>query len=132
MEIRPKAVIDLADYGMNGEIVMEPLTFRREIEMKNNLGRCNHYVGTGNELRLEYTDTGSSLIYAVMAYITDAPFDFRSKEGFLNFMDRVDSKCGRASELFKAMQREAERVKNGEVSPFAESGTSPTGTSESS
>ena len=133
MEVRPKSVIGLEQFGMEGAITMEPLTFRREIEMKNNIGRCNHYRNAGGELELEYTDTGTSLVYSVMAYITDAPFDFKSLGGFLNYMDRVDSRCpGKASELFDTLKQEVNRIIRGELSPFAVSEESPTGTSESS
>lgn len=132
MEVRPSITVNLNEYGVEGAIRLEPLTLRREVQMKDNIGRCNHYSGNGEELRIDRIDTGSALVYTVMAYITQGPFKTNDIKSFLGFMDSVDEAGGSSSELFKRLQKEIGRIKEGQLSPFAQSDTSPTGTSESS
>lgn len=131
MDVRPKITVDLTEYDMTGEIVMEPLTFRRDIEMRNAIGACMHYEGAGDNMKVSGQDVGSILVHSVLGYITQAPFKI-SYEGFMNFMDRCDrQKPGLASEVFARLQAESKRIKEGDLSPFGSSGESPTGTSES-
>ena len=134
MEIRPKTVVNLSEYGMEGTITLEPLTFRREIELKNNIGNCMHYtkVSDGDEVQVDGQNIGDMTVYNILAYITEAPFKIGSKESFMNFMDRCDrTEEGLGRRIFERLQDESKRIKNGELSPFVSSEASPTENSES-
>lgn len=133
MDIRPSITIDLEEYGMTGQIVMEPLTFRREVELRNNLGSAVHYEGTGTDMTVVGQDLGDMELYGIMAYITKAPFNCRSKEAVLQFFDRADdAKVGNGHAIYDRMKAEAQRIKDGELSPFGSLESTPTGTTESS
>lgn len=132
METRPQINVDLSEYGMSGTITMEPLTFRRDMEYRNNIGTAIHYVGSGEELRVVGQDMGTIKVYSVLAFVTQAPFPV-TLDGFMGFMDRADAiELGLGQRIFDRLTQEAERIKAGELSPFGSSGASPTGTSESS
>lgn len=132
METRPKIIVDLADYGMTGEIILEPLTCRRSIELKNNLGRTIHYSGSPENPRIDYQDLGDIQVYSLLAYITEAPFPIKL-DSFKNFLDRADAvSFGNGERIMERIQAEVKRIKDGELSPFASSETTSTETSESS
>lgn len=132
MDTRPTITIDLSEYGSNGLIVMGPLTFRRDAEMKNNIGKCTHYSTDANDLKFTYSDVGDVSIYRVLAYVIRAPFDFHSKSAFLNFMDGIDSTdIGMGQKLFDRMKDAVKDIQEGKVSPFVQSEDSTNATSES-
>lgn len=128
MDARPKITIDLNDYGFDGEIVMEQLTFRRQTELKDAMSRYYKYDRNGTPTNIM---AGAGEVLTVLAFVTKAPFDCKSVDDFLRFTDKLDAiELGKGSELFDRMKSEADAIKRGETSPFVKSDSSQTGTSE--
>ena len=124
-----KIVIELSEYGMDGEITLEPLNFRRRRQLENNIGKAVHYRNGRMDV-VESQDLGDLTVYKVMAYITSAPFGYGRIDGFYSFMDRVDQKCGKAEELFQRLQEEVKNLEKG-GSPLEDSqATSDTATEQ--
>lgn len=104
-----KIVIELNEYGIDGEITLEPLNFRRRRQFENNIGKAVHYRNGRMDV-VESQDLGDLTVYKVMAYITSAPFGYGRIDGFYSFMDRVDQKSGKAEELFQRLQDEVKKL----------------------
>lgn len=122
MDVRPRIEVDLTEYGMDGTITMMPMGFTQRIALQNNIGKATHYRRNDDGLQIESQDLGDIAVYTVMAYITSAPFDFKTLKGFLSFMERVDRvQMGKSVELFERLNSEVKRIRKGELSPFVES-----------
>jgi len=129
--INPKVTVDLAKYGAEGQIVLEPLNFRRRKELQNNMGKTTHISSLKDEdIEMKSQDFGDLSVYRVMAYITSAPFRYDTLQGFYNFMDRLDrQRLGSADELFADLETEIKGLKGNNASPLANLPTSETPTS---
>ena len=120
MDIRPQKTINLKDFGSEGEITLEPLTFRRRKQLQNNIGLCMNVKN--NEV--EPTRMGDVMIYKVMAYIVSAPFRYDTIEGFYNFMDKMDRiSPDNGERLFSALNDAIKELGQEESSPLDNSQT---------
>lgn len=115
MEARPQRIISLSEYGMDGEVTIEPLDFVRRKRLENNIGKASRFEGD----QIVAKDFGDIAIYNVMAHITSAPFKFESLDGFYKFMERMDKReLGSADRLFERMCAEVRAVESRENSPL--------------
>ena len=122
MQVRPQIEVDLREFGVEGTITLMPMDFTRKTTLKNNIGKATHYAKKGDKIEVESQDLGDISIYTVMAYITDAPFDFKTLGGFMKFMAKLDRiEVGLADKLFNHLGEKIEEIKKGSASPFAQS-----------
>lgn len=122
MTVRPQVEVDLREFGLDGTIVLMPIDFARKTALKNNIGKATHYTKNGDRVEIESQDLGDIAIYSVMAYITDAPFDYKTLGGFMKFMQKLDRiEVGLAEKLFDCLGERIEEIKKGGASPFAQS-----------
>ena len=121
MDVRPQRTIELSEYGMDSQIILEPLNFVRKKQLQNNLGRTTHFTDM-NTMQLASQDYGDMMVYKAMAYIVKAPFKLNSIESFYNFMDRADRvRLGNGDALFDRINAEIESLSSGNDSPLQSS-----------
>ena len=121
MDVQQLTKIDLSEYGMDGEIILGPPTFRKTIEMKNALGNCTKTHLVDGKPVIDETRLGDVDIIMMMAYVRSAPFkaDLR---GFLNYCDVMDNKePGSAQRLYDALSALTDAYRDGAKSPFVNS-----------
>lgn len=115
MNINPQCIIDLTEYGMDGQIVMGPPTLRKRIMFQNGMK--------------DNLPSGDMAIRMLILYVRSAPFEL-TPNGFLDYCDRMDeNRIGSAKDMFTRMEAIAVSIEKGELSPFAESPSQETATS---
>ena len=113
--------IDLAEYGMQGEIILSNPSLRKTIEMKNALGNCTKTHLVDGKPVIDETRLGDVDIIMMMAYVKSAPFKADLK-GFLSYCDVLDNKeMGSAQRLYDTLSTMTEAFRNGAKSPFVNS-----------
>lgn len=121
MDVRPQRIVDLTEYGLDSQIVLEPLDFVRKKQLQNNLGKTAHF-SDANMVELKSQDLGDMMVYKVMAYIVKAPFKLNSIESFYKFMERADNvKLGNGDALFDRLNSEIKELTEGGNDPLPSS-----------
>lgn len=120
-DIQQLTRMDMTEFGMVGEVILGPPSFRKKAEMRNALGNCTktHMVdGTAvvDETSLGYVDIIMNLVY-----IRSAPFR-TDLEGFLHYCDLMDEKeIGTAQKFYDKLCMMITPYKDGAKSPFVDS-----------
>lgn len=123
MDIRPQRIVDLKDYGLEGQIVLEPLDFVRRKKMQNNIGGCVNMNAIEDDV-LESNRVGDIMVYRVLAFIVSAPFRYDNIESFYNFMEKLDRReLGSADRLFNELHAKVKELSEESSSPLANSPT---------
>ena len=116
--------IDLADYGMEGVIVMRKPNARKTNEFYNAMGRYMNF-GHGQPTLKDNAPLGDIQVATLMQYVYEAPFP-TTVEGFLAFTDTMDPDA--SSALWLAINEGMQEVDNG--GPLADSPSAETASSE--
>ena len=112
---------DLADFGLEGTLVMRAPNRRKKNDLKNAVGRCTKLVQGENGPEIEEADLGDMEICNILAYVYKAPFTITLK-GYLEYADLL-SKYGKDDEeeqLYDFMMESVREIKEA-GSPFADS-----------
>lgn len=130
MDIQGSVSMDLAEFGIEGNILFAPPSLRRQNELANVLGRVR--VGEEDQPMTEI-GLGDMTIIQVLYFIKAAPFStgLKNLEPFLEFCDKVDEiRPGASSDLWDKMKECADIVSTNSAHPFVASGQSPTTTTD--
>lgn len=124
-------VIDLEDYGTDGEIVLSAPGIRRMRELKNEMSRPARVSKKGSEVSVSEVQQGDMEILGILVYVQSAPFE-RNVESFLEFCDKLaEIKRGNDNRLYDAMIDAVKRIDTGEAaSPLEGSPAAETASSE--
>lgn len=121
MDIQQTTKIDLAEFGMVGEMVIGNPTLRKTIEMKNALGNCTKTHLVDGKPVIDETRLGDVDVIIMLSYVRTAPFKV-DLNGFLSYCDLMDSRnVGSAQKLFDKMTEIINEYKDGAKSPFVNS-----------
>lgn len=130
MDIQGSVTIDLSAYGLTGEIVISPLTFRMKTNLANALYELDEF---GNQRVRTSLASGDVAVMTVLAHISRAPFkvDLRNLETFYDFADNVDgARLGAMDELWRKISEAVSKIEDGSAHPLQESEVCPTTSSE--
>jgi len=118
--IRRQTTIDLSEYGQAGEIVLEELTVRREMEMNDRMGMC---TVIDPENKTASTKTGTQMIYFRLGYVVASPHMSSSQsntlDNWLRLMDRFD--VANYKKLTARIDAEIRKLREDTSTPLAES-----------
>ena len=129
MDIQGNISVDLKEFGGAGQIVLAPLSLRRQNELANLLGSVT--MRDNGEFTPVKVKLGDLSMIKVLVYIKTAPFNTRldDLEPFFEFCDELDSNLPGASiELWDRLSKAAEELEARSTHPFAMSAQSPTTT----
>lgn len=120
MDMEGSIVMDLTEYGAEGQIVLSMPRFTRKNELANALSK---YISVkGERPVINDLEFGDLSILSTLAYVSKAPFYIGLDKGVKPFMDFMDSldKTGSANadRLWKDIQENAGRIINGETHPL--------------
>lgn len=129
MDMKKTITIDLSEYGGEGEVVLRAPTFRRMIEMKNEMGK---YAKLTNGNVVTSDSQGYAELIGFLVYIAKAPFKANC-QSFLAFADKLDEvELGNADRLWNRIVEAVKEIDKGDDrSPFADSPEAEMSTSES-
>lgn len=130
MDVQGCITIPLSEYGMEGEIILSPLTFRMKTNLANALYEIDEHGGQHVKKGLL---PGDVALFATLAYIKKAPFkvSLSDLEPFYDFADKVDNvKLGNMDALWARITKEVSRIESGENHPLPKSDRSPITSSE--
>lgn len=129
MDIQGNITVDLKDYGGAGQIVLAPLSLRRQNELANSLGSVS--VGEYGEVAPVKMKLGDLSMIKVLVYVKSAPFGTRldDLEPFFQYCDDLDEKQpGASKRLWERLNKAVEELEGRTTHPFAASEQSPTTT----
>lgn len=130
MEVVSMIEIDLAEYGMDGKVVLAPPSLRKQTMTKNMLARCSTPKKVNDQVILESPRVGDSEIIQVLQYVRSSPFK-QDVEGVLEFTDKLDDiQYGNGDRFWTDVIKGAMAIEKGAVSPFAVSPARETSNSE--
>lgn len=130
MDIQGSIPIDLTGYGMEGEIVVSPLTFRMKTKLANALYEIDEY---GNQRVRKGLASGDVAVITILAHISEAPFgiDLVNPNTFYDFADSVDRvKIGNMDKLWTEITSAVGKIEDGSSHPLQGSEDCPTTSSE--
>lgn len=131
MDYQTTEIIELSDYGMEGQIIMGlPMFTRRrlrETRMASLLPKDQHGRRVAEEADAEAITNGGLLM--ILSFIRDAPFKLDDVDAFNDFMNDMDLNCGRSEELWARIYDTYVRMSKGEGSPLPDSQDAETTTS---
>lgn len=118
MNVKSERIIELEEYGGEGQIIMSPPSLRRTINMKNEVGRSSRIARRNGEVIMEDALQGDLELLGVLVYVEKAPFKCTVK-GFLDYCDMLEAKDPSAgARLFDDMTEIAYNLDKGECSPL--------------
>ncbi len=124
-------IVDLKEFGIEGQIILAPPPFSRKNEINNLIGKESHYKTINGQTVLESQNVGNIAIYGILTYIREAPFNKNSLQGFLQFTDKLDGiKIGNGEKLFNRLINEVKKIQSGGCDPLQNSQPTETVTSE--
>lgn len=128
-DIQQLMKMDMTEFGMVGEIILGPPTFRKNAEMRNALGNCTKTHLVDGKPVVDETSLGYVDIIMNLVYIRSAPFK-TDLEGFLHYCDLLDEKeTGLAQKFYDRLCQMVTPYKEGAKSPFVDSQAAETGNS---
>ncbi len=130
MDVQGCVTIPLSEYGMEGEIILSPLTFRMKTNLANALYELDEH---GNQHVKKGLMPGDVAIITTLSYVKKAPFktNLSDLEPFFDFADKADEvKPGNMDAIWARISKEVSRIESGENHPLPKSGRSPTTNSE--
>ena len=121
MDVVSMIEIDLADYGMDGKVVLAPPSLRKQTMTKNMLAKCSTPKKVNDQVILESPKVGDSEIIRVLQYVRTSPFK-QDVEGVLEFTDKLDDiQYGNGDRFWTRVIEGAMDIEKGKVSPFVDS-----------
>ena len=124
-QLKKIITIELADYGMDGQIIMRQPSLRKQNEFKNTMGKYMKFTQGSAPQMSDNVPLGDLEIAMLMQYIYQAPFR-TTIEGFLSFTDDMDPAM--AKELMARLNDALKEID--ESSPFVSSPSAETESSE--
>ena len=121
MDIQQLMKIDMAEFGMVGEIILGPPTLRKTIEMKNAMGNCTRTHLVDGKPVIDDTLLGDVDVIIMLSYVRSAPFKV-TLDGFLHYCDLLDEReIGLGQKFYDKLAVMIEPYKEGAKSPFVNS-----------
>lgn len=118
MDYKSRITIDLSEYGQEGTVEIGAPTFRRKIELSNEISRQMTIEQSRTGVKVDNLSGGRWSIMQRMAYVTRAPFR-TTYEGFLEYTDMMDAQDpGSADRLWDAICEAVKRIDEGGASPL--------------
>ena len=119
-DMKGRVIIDLGQYGGEGQIEMSAPRFSRRNALANALSK---YISIrGDAPTLNDVNFGDMDILSTLAYVSKAPFHIGLDKGvqpFLDFMDSLDEEgSANADRLWSEIQITAGRIIKGETHPL--------------
>lgn len=122
-EIKKIEIIDLAEYGEQGEIILRKPSPRRQNMLKNQLSR--YYSDITTRTLKPDVPLGDMETLMMLQYISEAPFE-PTLEGYFSYTDGMDADYAIA--LNEEIEKRVQEIMS--YSPFARSLPQETKTSE--
>ena len=119
VDVKPMTKIDLAEFGMEGEIILSSPSLRKQIMTKNALGNCARTHLVDGKPVVDETCLGGVDIITTLQYVKSAPFK-TDLNGFLDYCDRMDAnELGSAERLYEKLREMTAIYAECAKSPFA-------------
>lgn len=131
MDIQGNISIDLKEFGGAGQVVLAPLSLRRQTELANALGSVN--VGEYGGISPVNVKLGDLSMIKVLVYVKSAPFSTKldDLEPFFDYCDKLDEKQpGASTRLWEKLSSVVSELEGRSTHPFAMSEQSPTTTTD--
>lgn len=130
MEVSSIIEMDLTDYGSEGKVVLAPPSLRKLAMTKNMLAKCTRSRQVDGQVIMDEARIGDSEIIQILQYVRTSPFP-QTVEGVLDFTDKLDAvQFGNGMRFWEDVEKGAEKIEKGLVSPFADSQAQETPSSE--
>ena len=118
MDYKTRITIDLSRFGQEGNIELGAPTFKKRIELANEISRLITIEQNKTGMKVDNLEGGTWNILQRLVYIKSAPFEPTFK-GFLDYTDRMDEcDLGSAERLWDEICAAIERIDNGGASPL--------------
>lgn len=112
--------IDMAKYGMTGEVVVREPRLTRRRKAANAIGRVSG-IGINQTVDLSKTSVGDLNTILTLTFVDSAPFptDLENLDGFFDYCDKMDDiERGNADKFWDELCKAVTDITEGRVDPL--------------